>query len=184
MRKLVGIVFGLLLVGLVGGAVAGAQAKVGVVDLVTVIDESDAGIEANARLSEFVDERQADLDALESQISALQQELNQSADSLGEADRTAKQEQIDQMISDYVNRLNAYEAQIQEFTQILQQTLLAEIRAVLQYYGDQNGYDLILDSNAVLYYRPVVDLTYDVIRTYNELRRQGAIQLIPAEATQ
>src|SRR5690606_23886486 len=119
-----------------GGALAGAQAKIGIVDLVIVIDESEAGKAANAQLAQFIAVRQADLDGLEAQITDLELEVAESEDSLAPADLSAKQSQIDQLVTDYINRMNAYENEIQEFASILRQNILAEIGAVLQYYGD------------------------------------------------
>lgn len=181
MKKLLGVLFGaVLMVGLLGGAMAGAQSKIGIVDLAIVIDESDAGKAANAQLAQFIAARQADLDTLEGQITGLETEL--SGESLAAADRSAKQTQIDQLVNDYMTRMNTYENEIQQVANVLRQNVLAEIGAVLQWYGDNNGFDMILDASAVLYYRRVVDLTYDIIREYNALRAEGALQPADAQA--
>ena len=181
MRKFSNVVLGLLFVIIVAGA-ANAQVvslapstliKVGVVDVARGFDESDAGIAANNQLNQFIAELQADLDALEAQINALERELQQAGDELAEADREARQAQIDQLIEEYFSRFDTYEAHIQELSQSLQQALLDEIFQVIRFFAEQYGYDVILEANATLYYRLGVDVTSDVIRTYNELRRQS-----------
>jgi len=181
MRKFSNVVLGLLFVIIVAGAAnaqvvslaPSTQIKVGVVDVARVFDESDAGIAANNQLNQFIAELQADLDALEAQINALERELQQAGDELAEADREARQAQIDQLIEEYFSRFDTYEAHIQELSQSLQQALLDEIFQVIRFFAEQYGYDVILEANATLYYRLGVDVTSDVIRTYNELRRQS-----------
>lgn len=181
MRKFSNVVLGLLFVIIVAGAAnaqvvslaPSTQIKVGVVDVARVFDESDAGIATNNQLNQFIAELQADLDALEAQINALERELQQAGDELAEADREARQAQIDQLIEEYFSRFDTYEAHIQELSQSLQQALLDEIFQVIRFFAEQYGYDVILEANATLYYRLGVDVTSDVIRTYNELRRQS-----------
>lgn len=177
MKRLVALVVGtLLLVGILGVAVVGAETdRIGIVDLAIVIDESSAGKKANAELNNLIASRQSALDALEADIVALETELEVAESTLSEEVKQVKAAQLDDLVTQYLTRMNEYEAEIQQLAQALQNQILSEIGAVLQWFGDNKDYSLILDSSTALYFRRVVDLTWEIIREYDDLKAAGRL---------
>lgn len=155
--------------------VASAANRVGVIDLALIMDESKAGRRANALLEEFIAERQEALLPLEEQIEALAAEL-ENAESMSDAEREALQAEFDEVVNEYVTQLNQYEAEIDAALQQLREQILSDIGAVLQMVGDSRGFDLIIDTSMAYYYRRVVDLTFEVIREYDDLWDQAQLQ--------
>lgn len=175
MRKAVVLVLGILLgIGVMTAAVAAETVKIGIVDLSILLTESRAGKDANAQLTELITARQSELDEREAAVLALQTELNEATD-LSDADRARKEEELNTLVTEYLALAEVYEAEIQNLAETLRNQLLNEIGAVLQWYGDQREYTAILDVDAVLYYRRVVDLTWDILREYDELKAAGRI---------
>lgn len=176
MKKLVALVFSLVLVSMMGAAVVSAETgKIGIVDLAIVIDESSSGKQANAEINELIAVHQSALDALEDEIVALETELEDAGETLEEAVRAAKTAQLDELVAKYLADMNQYETEIQQRAQMYQNQILNEIGAVLQWFGDNKDYSLILDSSVALYYRRTVDLTWEIIREYDTLKAAGRL---------
>lgn len=177
MRR-VGLLLLVLLMGvLVSTGVASAQElRIGVVDLSIIISESAAGREANEQLNQLVERRRIEIAQKEEAIVALETELNNIAENLSDEQVTTKQEELNELISEYLQLIETYESEIQATAEAMRRQILAEIGAVLQWYGDNRGYSLIIDASAALYYRRVIDLTYDIIREYDALRAAGQIR--------
>lgn len=178
MKKQIVVLFGTVLLAALFSIVPAAaqtQMKIGIVDIEAVMNQSAAGRNANALLTEFINSRQADLDALQRQISDLESRLVQS-EGIEHAERSALQQQIDQLIDDYYDRMNTYQQEVDQYVERLQQTLLSEIAYVLQQYGDEHGYDLIIDFGAVVYYRLAYDITEEIIKLYDEMWVAATVQ--------
>lgn len=167
-RRIALIGTAVLLITFALSAVGSAAGRVGVVDLSLIIDESKAGKQANALLNLFIQERQAALLPLEEELERLSAEL-ENGESLSDEERAALQEEFDAAVMEYVAAANQYEEQIEAAVQDLRDQILADIGVVLQMVGDSRGFDLIMDVSSAYYYRRTVDLTFEVIREYDDL---------------
>lgn len=150
--------------------VLAAEVKVAVMNLNTVIEHSDAGKAANAELAVLIESKQKQVDAKGAVIEQLNKELSEKGESLKPEEKEAKQAELDQLIVEYQQLAAQAEAEIQARAQELRNQILAEIGEVLRIIGDRAGYTMILDISMVHYYSHVIDITTEVIRTYNQLR--------------
>lgn len=157
-------------VALTAPMVLAAETKIGVLDLNKVIEQSAAGQAAGAELAALVAGKQQLVDDKGAVIDQLNWELFTTADALSPAERAAKQAELEELIADYQEIAAAAEAEIQARAQELQNRILAEIAEVVQYIGRRDGYTVILDVSLVHYFSPAVDITAEVIRTYDEAR--------------
>lgn len=156
----------IVLLALFGGAGVSAASKVGVVDLGTIMEESRAGKQANVILNEFVAELRAELRPYEDELDELFEALQD--ESLPEDERGALEERFNEAMAEYGSLVDAFDAEVEEALFQLRRQVLNDIGIVLQSIAEAQGFDIILDSEAVLYYRRVVDLTFEVIREYDE----------------
>lgn len=138
--------------------VAAAAPKVAVMDLNMVITESEAGKAASAQLEAFIQERQAAVDGKAEAIRKLQEE------------ETSGQLELEQLVSEYETLVAQSEAEIQAKAEEMRSQILVEIGEVLLVLGEQEDYSLIMDTSIVHYYTQAIDITWEVIRKYNELR--------------
>lgn len=146
-----------------------AADRIGVIDLDLIMDESKAGKEANAILAAFVEERQQALIPIEARLEELAHALDNNEKPLDQAERASKESEFDALYEQYVAMVNQYEAEIEDALQSLRNQLLSDIGVVLQMVGDRGGFTLIVDVANVYYYRRTIDLTFEVIREYDEL---------------
>lgn len=158
-----------LLLTLVLSAIASAAGRVGVIDLALIIDESKAGRQANTMLNAFIEERRQQLLPLETQLQELVESLENGVESMSDEERAALEAEIDTLAEEYVSLLEQFQTEVEAAAQSLREQLLADIGVVLQMVGDSRGFDLIIDTSTAYYYRRVVDLTFEVIREYDDL---------------
>lgn len=177
MKKGMRIFVTVVLVVVAAAAVVSAQSRVGVVDLAIIIDESRAGKEANAVLDAFIAERQQEADELAARWQELADALEADDGSLSDEERGALQAEVEAAAVEYAAAVEQFELEIAMAIEALREQILSDIGIVLQRVGDARGFDMIVDSSSVYYYRRVVDLTFEVIREYDDLwelaQRQG-----------
>lgn len=148
-------------------AVGLAASQVGVIELNTIIEESRAGKQANAVLNAFIDELRAEVAPVEAELEQMLEKLED--ESLSDEARAALEAEAEELAGQYVAMVEAFDEEIELAIMQLREQVLSDIGVVLQLVGDSRGFDLIVDSEAVFYYRRVVDLTFEVIREYDNL---------------
>ena|GEM_PF-2470331 len=167
-RRIVALLLGAGLI-VAGTAIASAQAnlRVAVLDLQVVVSESMAGKQANANLQEFVRAKQAELDQVNARIDALQAELAGSG--LSASARQAKQAELDALIDELQQLAARAQNEINARAEQLRSVVLNDIGQVLNIIGREQDYTLIIDKSSVFYYKMVVDITWEVVRRYDQL---------------
>lgn len=140
--------------------------RAAVMDLSVVMTESEAGKAANAQLAQFIRQKQVEIDQLVAVVNGLEAEL---AGGLSNAEREAKQAALETAQADLDALVERAQAEINGRSEALRNQLLDDIGQVLNLIGQERDYTVILDSAAVFYYKLVVDITWEVVRRYDEL---------------
>lgn len=157
----------MLIVAAVG--VGSAAGKIGVVNIAIIMDESVAGQEAHALLSSFVAERQQVVHEKEAELDELVLALDDDAAGLSAERRAALQAQFDEANAELTQLVNHFEAEIEAVIEDFRGQILSDIQVVLQLFGAETEYDVILDMSSVAFASDAVDVTRDVIKKYDEL---------------
>ncbi|MBO8141513.1 MAG: OmpH family outer membrane protein [Firmicutes bacterium] len=146
-----------------------ANQTIGMIDMSVILSESDAAKEANRRLQQEAEARQAHLDELRARVEQLQARLEHEEEELSPEEMADQQSELIVALQELEQTAALYEAEIQQMADELRAQILADVGVVLQRIGDARGYDLIIDASAVWYYKLVTDLTWEVIREYNSV---------------
>lgn len=152
---------------LLAGA-AGAQVKVGVVNLQKALQETAEIKQAEADLKARFGPRQEELAQLEKEIAKLQQEAQANQDKYTEA-----------AMSELVSRIQMKQRQYQRNSEGLQDAVNRERQDILQRVGqrfqevlrqvaEEKGLDLIIDSGNLLYSKDALDISADVTAAYDK----------------
>ncbi|MBL9024689.1 MAG: OmpH family outer membrane protein [Myxococcales bacterium] len=160
--------FGSVLAGLGASRDAGADgASIAVVDLQGAVMQTEDGIRAQATLKKLFDKRQQDLDAKQTKLAKMREDIERQSKVLS---REALARRMDfwqkEMISlqtvfvDYNKELSKKQAE-------LTQPIIQKMVAIIGKLARQNGHDLVLDKQAAPYARPDLDLTDKVVSMYN-----------------
>ncbi len=157
-------------------APAGGAQKIAVVNTDRVLVETAEGKAADAQLRARFAPREREIEGRRQELEKLQNDLQQKASTLSQAeqqrralDLQQRQKALDRLAEDAQSDANA--AQQETFGKIAKQ-----VQAVVQKYGADNGYHLILDGAqaGTLYAGPAADLTKDIIAAYDKAHPAAA----------
>ncbi|MFW5739167.1 MAG: OmpH family outer membrane protein [Myxococcota bacterium] len=152
---------------LLAAPTASAQMKIAVVDVQRAVMETEDGLRAQATLKKLFDRRQRELDAR-------QDELKRARDDIEKQSKVLSKEVLQRRMNDWQQNMAELQAVFMEFNKELQkeqnkftQPILNRVLSVLRQIAAQEGYDAILERNAVPYARTDLDITDRVIQRYN-----------------
>jgi outer membrane protein len=143
--------------------VAQAEPKIAIVNINRLLDESPQAKAVNETLSAEFGPRQKELQAQQAALKAKEERLQKDGATMS-ADQKAKAEKelrdgardFQQKAQDFQEEVNS--RQNEEFSK-LQHTLLEEAQA----YAQSQKFDLVLPSNAVIYFNNTLDVTSAVL---------------------
>lgn len=152
---------------------ASAQIKIGFVDLQQVISQSKRGQAARAEVAAEASRKQKEVDAREEEIKKLEAELQKQSAILSDQARKEKEELIRQKLRDLRRTAEDFNRDLAKRESELVNELLKEISAVVQEYGKEKGYVLILERQqaGVLYSGQGVDLTLEIVQRFDAKKK-------------
>jgi Skp family chaperone for outer membrane proteins len=137
--------------------------KIGVVDVVRVINGSIEGKKANAEVNALVKAKQA---ALKKQAEAVEK-LKKS---LGHEPSKAKKDEFTKAAVAYQKAVAAADAEVKQKAAELRKVVLQHIRKALDTLGQEEKFLIILTNENAPYFQKSIDITDKVIKKYNELQ--------------
>jgi outer membrane protein len=163
----------ILLPVLTTAAGAIAQIKIGYVDLQRALNESDAGKRAKERFKTQVDKLQNDLKKQKDQLDSLKEQLEKKASVMKEDDARNMQKDYEKRLRDFERSYKDSQGELQQKDNELTVELLKELQGVIEEFGKEGGYSIILEqsSSSVLYGSPELDLTEQIIARYNARKK-------------
>lgn len=148
---------------------AGAQdMKIAFVDLQRALNEVDEGAAAKAALKKEFDAKQAELDKRQNELKAMKDEIDARGMMMTPE---AKQEKMADLQKKLMEVQQLYFQLQQELSQKEAQAtsdIFAKMGTLLEAMGKDAGYTIIVEKSAVLYAKPSLDLTNELIRRYND----------------
>jgi outer membrane protein len=161
-------------VGLVSAAEI-ITVKIGYVDLVKALNESESGKKAKSDLEFMIKNKQSSLDEKGKVIEKGKADLEKQSSVLSADARKAKEEELERLLRDYQRLVADSQGEVKKKEGELTGEIVKEIRAIVQKIGQDENYTLILESaeGQILYAQKEVDLTESVIRKYNESKAKA-----------
>jgi outer membrane protein len=168
MKKLVFVV---AILGLLTGRLAYAEdIKIGVVDLIKALNESESGKKAKTELEGLIKSKQATLDEKSKNIEKMKGELEKQASILSAEARKAKEDELERMIREYQRMVADSQGEVKKKENDYTAGIVKELRAIIEKIGKDEGYTVILEKaeGIVLFSKENLDITDTVIKKYNE----------------
>ncbi len=169
-RKSTARTLAFLCILIAGIAPAMAQQKIGFVNTLQVLSESEEGKGRIGAWEKFVETRQQQIAAAGTELQRLQEQFAQQAATLNPETQAEMQRSIEDKTTGLKRMQEDFgrEAEAQR-NQILQD-VSAKMRAILEEYGQQNGFAAIFlrSPEQHAYVQTDLDLTTEVVRIYNE----------------
>ena len=120
-----------------------------------------------------MDKLQADLKKQKDQLDSLKDQLEKKASVMKEDDARDMQKDYEKKLRDFERNYKDSQAELQQKDNELTVELLKELQGVIEQFGKEGGYSIILEqsSSSVLYGSPELDLTEQIIARYNARKK-------------
>ena len=147
-----------------------ADAKVGVLDLMKVIDLSNAGKKAKDEMNAKIKTAENEVKKKQDELLKMKEEIEKQAPMLSATALADKKRQYEDKLLDFQRMVQDYEYELQMKDFELAQIILAEIKDIIDKIGKEEGFTVILErtNSAVLYFPESVDITDKVISELNK----------------
>jgi outer membrane protein len=156
--------------GLAGtlSSVVHAEMKIAVVDTQRAVMETEDGLRAQATLKKHFDKRQRELDDKQVALQKEREDIEKQKDVLSKQALQARVEKWQKEMSELQTVFVDYNKELQKKQGEMTQPIFQKAMGVIRRIATQNGYDLVIDKQAVPYHRSDLDLTDRVITEYNQ----------------
>jgi outer membrane protein len=148
--------------------VASAQAKVAVIDTQKAVFETAEIKKAEADLQVSLKPRTDRALQLNTELQSIQQQLNAAGSKL-------TQQQSDDLQSDGQKKqreLQRLQTELQEAADSARQEVIPKctqrMKEVVKKLAEEKGFDLVVDTQVALYFKPAMDITVDATAAYNK----------------
>src|SRR5712672_858115 len=144
-----------------------AQVKFAVVDVQRAVMETEDGLRAQAMLKKFFDKRQQELDAKQTELTKQREEIEKQSKVLSQQALQKRMEDWQRQMVELQTVFVEYNKELQKKQGEMTQPIYGKIIGLLRRLATTDGYDAILEKQAVPYIRADLDLTDRVIQMYN-----------------
>ena len=146
---------------------AADTAKIGVVDFQKVLTESETGKKVQAQMQDKGKGMEAKLMAAGKEIEALSDQMSREAMVMSKEKRDEKQRELEIKKYDFQSLQKKFQAEFREEEGVQIEKIKNEIFGMAAKLGEKEGYMLIIEKSAVIYYPKSVDITEQLIKQYN-----------------
>jgi outer membrane protein len=149
---------------------AAGSIKIGVVDLVRALNESESGKKSKAELELLIKSKQTVIEEKGTAIEKAKSDLEKQASALSPDARRSREEDLERLIREYQRLVSDSQSEVKKKETELAADILKDIRAIIQKTGQEEAYTLILENvdGQILYSIKETDLTDIVLKKYNE----------------
>ena len=142
-------------------------AKIGVVDLKRVFDNSSAGKAAQAELTKQGKKMQGELEKRKAEIEEIQKNVERQAAVMSKEAREEKKRNLQIKLYDFKNLEKKYRSELRKSERKKLIKIQKEVLGIAREIGKKEGYLIILDKSVAIYVPKTLDITDKVIQEYN-----------------
>ena len=146
--------------------------KIGSVDLIRALNESDSGKKAKTDLESLIKTKQAALDEKGKSIEKMKSDIEKQSSVLSADARKSKEDELEKVIRDYQRLVSDSQSEIKKKEGEFTNEIIKELREIIVKMGTDEGYTVILEGSdsQILFAKKEIDLTDLVIKKHNEMK--------------
>lgn len=150
--------------------VARADLKVGYVDLQRALVEVNEGREAKKRLQGVLDGKQKELDREQEALKKEKEVLDKQASMMSEETRIQKQTDLQKKLFDLAQKWEKGKAEMATKERTELQGIFQKMDPIIATIAQREGLTMVFEKtdSGLVYAPPSLDLTNELVRTYNE----------------
>jgi outer membrane protein len=146
---------------------AGAGPRIAIIDLQRAVVETEDGLRAQAALRKYVDRRQSELNARQEELMRKKDDLDKQAKVLSKDALQRASDDWQRQAVDLQGVLNASNQELQRRQSDVMAPVYNRVVGLVRKIARREGFDLIVERQAVPYVRAELELTDRVILLYN-----------------
>ena len=152
----------------IGHAVYAADvAKIGVVDIQRIYQNSNAGKYFNTEISKKYRKMTAELEKMQAELKEQENQLTRDTLVMSREMRELKKSEWDHNVLSLKQRKQRYEKELRELEIRLKRRFQNDVATLINEMGRSGGYLVILDRAVVFYAPNTIDITDKIIQKYN-----------------
>jgi outer membrane protein len=160
--------FGALALFLPAGAQQSPQMRVAVVDTQRAVMETEDGLRMQATLKKLFDSRQRELDKKQEDLQKEREDIDKQKDVLSKAALAKRFDKWQREMVQLQTVFVEYNKELQKKQGEITQPIFQKAMGIIRRMATQDGYDVVIDKQAVPYVRSDLDLTDRVITMFNQ----------------
>jgi len=170
-----------------GGAASASAPKIALLNVRGAIAGTAEGKQASAQMQSKFAPQQTELQNLQTQIQDLQSRLNNGARTLSDEEKARLQRQGQFLVSQSQRKQDDLNEAVNLEQQDIFESIGGKLSDIVDKYGKDNGYSVILDTSAqgspVIYNNAQLDVTEEIIRLYDKAHPVTGGAAAPASGT-
>ncbi|MFH1017455.1 MAG: OmpH family outer membrane protein [Pseudomonadota bacterium] len=147
-----------------------AQEKLAVVDVQRVLDTIEEGKKARDQFKREMDNKKTEVEKKQAELKKLSDSFDKQKMILSPSALEDKRKEMESKQMDYQRSAMTAQAEMAKREQDLVQPVLKKIKDVIEKVGRDGAYTMVLEKSesGVVYYKPVLDVTDQVITLYDK----------------
>ncbi|MHB8880600.1 MAG: OmpH/Skp family outer membrane protein [Thermodesulfovibrionales bacterium] len=149
--------------------------KIGVVDLIKALNESESGKKAKTDLEILIKTKQTSIDEKGKEIEKLRHDLEKQASVLSADARKGREEELEKLIREYQRIVTDSQNDVKKKESEFTADILKDLRAIIEKMGQEGSYTMIIENaeGIILFSRPEQNLTENLIKRYNDSKTKA-----------
>lgn len=165
LSRILALTFALVAVALPASA---QSMRVGVVDTQRAVMETEDGLRMQATLKKVFDNRQRELDKKQDELKKEHDDIQKQQDVLSKEAFSKRLEKWQREMAQLQQVFVEYNQELQKKQSELAQPIYQKAMGIIRRLAMQEGFDVVVDKQALAYSRSDLDLTDRVIALYNQ----------------
>jgi outer membrane protein len=164
------------------GFAARAEMKVAVVDVQRAVLQTEDGLRAQATLKKVTDGRMQELQKRQADLQKQREDLEKQQKTLAKEVLQKRAEEWQKATMEFQAAAMEYDKELQKKQKELTDPIMEKVLGIVKRLAQQEGFDMVVDRQAVPYFRSDLDLTDRCIQAYNVGGTPAAAGKAPAPA--
>jgi outer membrane protein len=146
---------------------ARAEMKLAYVDVQRALNQCDAGKKAKAEFQSRVETVKSRLERQQDEVQSLKDQLEKKGMLMSADQRQSLSDQYTSKLKDFERAYKDAQDELQGKDQEITAKIVHDLAQVIRTLGEREGYTIVMEKGSILWGAPSIDITDQVIRTYN-----------------
>jgi outer membrane protein len=162
----------LVLIAMVSAVPARAEVKLAYVDIQRALNECNAGKRAKVQMREKVDEITGRLKRQQAEVQSLQDELQKKGALMRTDQRQNLSDEYASKLRDFQQNYKNAQDELRQKDNEVTAMIVRDLATVVRNISEKDGYTMVMEKGEILWGTPGIDITDEVIRSYDAMHVQ------------